>query len=1394
MGYKVKRDKVASITMAALVLTSLFALTNLMPPVYAPHPSFGSTINLSNSAVATATGPVAVSGNNMYVVYGESGDVFFRRSTDKGVTFEPAVNLSNDSGNSGTALMGVSGSNVYIVWFDIAAGTGLFGVFFRVSHDNGVTFSPTVNLGQGAIAGLIASGSSVFVVWTSGAAGNVGIFLRVSNDNGDNFNPAINVSNGETGSVAMAVSGSNVYVAWASGSVRFRASNDGGTTFGSIFNLGPSTSGHTSPQVIPSGNHVYVTWHSETPPFGFDAYFNASHDNGVTFDPTINLSVTHAVQAAPNIAIAGNNVYAVWRDSGAGNGDLFYRRSTDNGVTFGATTNLSDNNRASQSARLIASGNFVYLLWHDLTPGNGSGDILFRRSIDSGVTFQNTINLSNNNGESIGPQIAISGSFVYVEWRDSTPGNSEIFFKHSTNNGASFSSTTNLSNTAGSSELGPLVVSGGTVYVMWQDDTGFAQFVYDILFRASINNAPVANAGPDQTVKETFPVTLDGSGSSDPNGDTLTYSWIQVSGPAVTLSNPNSANPTFTAPLVNTQTVLVFQLVVNDGGLDSTPDTVSITVTLAPNHSGVASSTDPRLHSSGEQRVTYFDGSRHWTFYYDGSNIVYKSSTDGKTWSASSSTSSGALASNSFFGVYGEGNTVIISGSSTSNVFTKKGTISGTSISWSPSVSVFTVSGSSAGQQYYPSFEKVGSNLFLGFNVITKGKSVGKVYSSSDLGGSWTLRTDLYSGQTNPAILGIAKYANTKVVALFADYASSEFKYKTSSDGITWSAQSTTSSAGLTANSLKTNAFSITTDGTCAWVGYVPNNTGGVLNSMKFCDGSITFLSPSIGGTSLYPTVSVIGTDIHLLYVRNGLVKETINIAGTWSTVSESEHFGSTFTNVSFLHAEKIGNRAHHVPVVWREGNASPFNVIFGITNIKWDDAAPNSDYLVSTDSSGNSLIGKQVESSIAVYEPNQNILVAGFMDPVVSIIPPIGSGNCLIYRSGDGGVNWSKITEVPRTPGSSKEADPVVTVDSNGKFYLTCISFHQDPNTLVVDPSDIVVVTSIDSGTSWTPLTNVLPTLTGGNFYDKPWIAADRSLNATTQNNVYLCWTEFTTTSTIIKFKRIVPADPVVRVLANGTQTDNGVTGCNIAVGPQGQVFVSWMKFNGTSTGHIELIRNYNTGVNGSWTGIVPAGNFTQYSLCPGTSDRCIDGVGTSKIRVSHFPSMDVDPNGVIHIAYAHNGTITKGDIRYVRSDNCKTSNPVSDPCTFSAPVKINIDDNATNPQADQFEPELIVSMKTSQATVHVTVNDRRDDSTNKSWKPYDYHCHVDTNCTSSTNWFNGVISNQNSSNLDGSIFVGDYHGLVSSVIREAIALWVDHREVIQLDNYDIWGDRTRT
>jgi hypothetical protein len=108
-----------------------------------------------------------------------------------------------------------------------------------------------------------------------------------------------------------------------------------------------------------------------------------------------------------------------------------------------------------------------------------------------------------------------------------------------------------------------------------------------VIIVATGNLPPVANAGLDQTVTAGQLVTLDGRGSSDPNGDPLTYSWClrgRPQGSTATLNGVNTARPTFTPDVAGSY---VFCLTVNDGQAGSAADSVVVEARLPSFTNGV---------------------------------------------------------------------------------------------------------------------------------------------------------------------------------------------------------------------------------------------------------------------------------------------------------------------------------------------------------------------------------------------------------------------------------------------------------------------------------------------------------------------------------------------------------------------------------------------------------------------------------------------------------------------------------------------------------------------------------------------------------------------------------------------------------------------------------------
>jgi hypothetical protein len=150
-----------------------------------------------------------------------------------------------------------------------------------------------------------------------------------------------------------------------------------------------------------------------------------------------------------------------------------------------------------------------------------------------------------------------------------------------------------------------LVNSTLTFQVSVTDGTSTSTDTVTITVNAD-NDAPTANAGPTQTVGEGDGVTLDATGSSDSEGDALTYAWTQTGGTSVSLSNASGSQPTFTAPEFLVNSILTFQVSVSDG-TNTSVDTVTVIVN-ADNDAPTANAGPDQIGTVGG--TVWFDATR----------------------------------------------------------------------------------------------------------------------------------------------------------------------------------------------------------------------------------------------------------------------------------------------------------------------------------------------------------------------------------------------------------------------------------------------------------------------------------------------------------------------------------------------------------------------------------------------------------------------------------------------------------------------------------------------------------------------------------------------------------------------------------------------------------------
>jgi len=296
------------------------------------------------------------------------------------------------------------------------------------------------------------------------------------------------------------------------------------------------------------GSGVFITGAGTT---GNQVYGNkiGVDTTGVLSIPNTGNGVLISAGASSNVIGSSGNINYIGFNSGTGvvvdgattinntirNNSIF----NNTGIAIDLTSNGNNNVAAPTIVNYIATGVGVYRVWGTSALADGT-------TID---VYQAT----NAANPSVSPDPSGAGeAFVYLCSTTVSGGNWEA-------NGCPSSAGNTLTAIA-------TTASGNS------SKCGTNKLI--------INLAPVADAGDDDFIPNYgVLVQLDGTGSSDPNMDPLTYKWTQTAGPAVTLSSDTSAQPTFTPSEPGDY---VFELVVNDGFLFSSPDSVTIVVNYPP--------------------------------------------------------------------------------------------------------------------------------------------------------------------------------------------------------------------------------------------------------------------------------------------------------------------------------------------------------------------------------------------------------------------------------------------------------------------------------------------------------------------------------------------------------------------------------------------------------------------------------------------------------------------------------------------------------------------------------------------------------------------------------------------------------------------------------------------
>ena len=272
----------------------------------------------------------------------------------------------------------------------------------------------------------------------------------------------------------VATSGDTVHGVWCdyrdgNSEIYYKRSTDGGAAWGSDIRLTNDTCYSWFPSLAALSPNIHVAWVDKRDG-DYKIFYKRSSDGGMTWGTDTLLSNLANYAWYPSIAVLRTNVHVVWNDWRDGNSEIYYKRSSDGGATWGSDVRLTYDPNGKGYASVAVSDSNVHVLWLDYRDGLYS-EIYYKRSTDMGATWEPDSRLTNDPAPSSYPCVAVSGSTIHVVWTDGRNGSSgEIYYKRSTDRGIVWEPDTRLTYDPATSWYPSIAASGFQVHMVWWDN------------------------------------------------------------------------------------------------------------------------------------------------------------------------------------------------------------------------------------------------------------------------------------------------------------------------------------------------------------------------------------------------------------------------------------------------------------------------------------------------------------------------------------------------------------------------------------------------------------------------------------------------------------------------------------------------------------------------------------------------------------------------------------------------------------------------------------------------------------------------------------------------------------------------------------------------------------
>ena len=355
---------------------------------------------------------IAVNGKNICFVWTDGRDgnreIYFKQSNDGGVSWQNDIRLTNDPNWSEYPSVAIVDSIIYVAWMDDRDVNSYYDIYFKRSTNNGLSWEDDKKLTsthKSGIPSIATAQNDVFIVWEDIRDGNWEIYFTKSSDYGLTWQTELRLTNDSAPSwrPSIAVSGyapnENVFIVWseerdADKEIYFKKSIDGGNNWSEDIRLTNSVGESESPCISANDSKINICWSDTRIEIGnAEIYFKSSSDEGTTWSEDKRITQEPANSGSPSIASNSSLVHIAWADYRSANQEIYYTRSTDDGINWTPDTRITNNSTESIFPSIAISDSVVNLLWQE---GLNSNYSIYYNQNPIGNIITNVVCISNN--------------------------------------------------------------------------------------------------------------------------------------------------------------------------------------------------------------------------------------------------------------------------------------------------------------------------------------------------------------------------------------------------------------------------------------------------------------------------------------------------------------------------------------------------------------------------------------------------------------------------------------------------------------------------------------------------------------------------------------------------------------------------------------------------------------------------------------------------------------------------------------------------------------------------------------------------------------------------------------------------------------------------------------